>query len=987
MPAPDIVYDLVDRFERNLDTYRSPQYKEAHVRQEFLNPFFAALGWDVNNAQGWAEAYKEVVHEAAIRIEGAPQAPDYSFRIGGVRTFFVEAKKPLVNVREGTGPAYQLRRYAWSANLPLSILTDFEEWATYDCRLKPSPSDKASTARVQYLTFRDYVDRWDEISSIFSKEAILYGSFDKFADSNRRKRGTAEVDDEFLQEIETWRELLAKNIALRNRLSTRELNHAVQMTIDRIVFLRICEDRGIEDYGQLREAAKGKGVYERLLTIFWHADHKYNSGLFHFEAEPGRPEEPDALTRELQVDDKPLREILGGLYYPESPYEFRVLPAEILGQVYERFLGKTIRLTGATRAVIEEKPEVRKAGGVYYTPAHIVDYIVERTVGPLVDGKTPEQVEKLKILDPACGSGSFLLGAYQFLLDWHLRWYLSNADRRKKKFADRLREGVGGEWRLTTGERKRILLNNLFGVDIDTQAVEVTKLSLLLKVLEGETEETLGQQLALIHERALPDLGNNIKTGNSLVGFDLYADQQYALMDDDLQTEVNAFEWEAEFSAVMRRGGFDAVIGNPPYDVLEKDRGKASWPHAVLRDYIRLRPDYADALGGKLNLFRFFIVRSLSLTRRGGRFGMIVPLALLGDISCRSTRQYLMTKTRELTADCFPQKDDIKRRVFRDAKLSTVIITGERADRAARSSDVHVRVYPANKIEEDARQATVRLADSMLLDPDNTPIPLLDGPEWDLCVRVHSARNVTRLGDVADVKVRRGEVNQKVYEHYITNDSSNARLLKGMEVAQFRLQEKLSQGEREWFDEELFAQHGKTRWAEVSLRRIATQRITGVDERLRIVATIIDPPCYFADSTNSLHLVDGSPYNLEYLLALLNSHLFQWRFKLTSTNNNVGTNELEALPFRVIDFTLAAEKQLHDSLTAASREIGRLHSLIKGARSSTDATTLRRRLAARETHLNAMVYDLYGLNADEIALVESSMNRRGLHARATVSAG
>src|SRR5262249_35035377 len=153
---------------------------------------------------------------------------------------------------------------------------------------------------------------------------------------------------------------------------------------------------------------------------------RYNSGLFHFQAEKDRAEAPDTITPLLNIDDKVLKDILKRLYYPDSPYEFSVFPLEILGQVYEQFLGKVIRLTVGHQAKVEDKPEVKKAGGVYYTPAYIVDYIVQQTVGVLCKDKTPKQIEKLRILDPACGSGSFLIGAYTWLLDFHRDWYIKD---------------------------------------------------------------------------------------------------------------------------------------------------------------------------------------------------------------------------------------------------------------------------------------------------------------------------------------------------------------------------------------------------------------------------------------------------------------------------------------------------------------------------------------------------------------------------------
>ena len=524
MAAPKEIVDLVEKFENNLESYKR-NYNETQTRVEFVNPFFKALGWDIDNEQGFAEAYKDVVHEDAIKVGGTTRAPDYSFRIGGQRKFFLETKQPAVNIKDDIDPAFQLRRYAWTAKLPLSILTDFEQFSVYELTEKPDKTDKAAKGRIIYLTYNDYLAKWDEIASIFSKNAVLKGSFDKYAQDKKRKRGTDEVDAAFLEEIASWREILAKNIALRNpALNTKDLNYAVQVIVNRIVFLRICEDRGIERLMKLQDLLNGERVYPRLCEIFRRADERYNSGIFHFEKEPGRAS-PDTLTLNLNIDDKPLKDIIKRLYYPDSPYEFSVLPAEILGQVYEQFLGKVIRLTEGHRAVVEDKPEVKKAGGVKYTPVYIVVDIVGNTLGKILNGKTPHAVVLISVLDPACGSGSFLIVAYQYLLDWHREWYVQNivpllqsglkpsspeiqrmipraqndtTKRGRKKEIDLpIYQGKGGEWRLTTAERKRILLNNIYGVDIDRQAVEVTKLSLLLKVLEGENDETISKQLTL----------------------------------------------------------------------------------------------------------------------------------------------------------------------------------------------------------------------------------------------------------------------------------------------------------------------------------------------------------------------------------------------------------------------------------------------------------------------------------------------------------
>src|SRR5216117_3946521 len=606
MGVPIEIRELTDRFERNKDAYRSPQYNETQVRREFLDPFFKALGWDIDNKQGYAEAYKDVIHEDAIKVGEATKAPDYCFRIGGGRKFFLEAKRPSVDIKHDVGPAFQLRRYGFTTKLPLNILSDFEEFAVYDCRFKPDQHANAAAGRILYIPYTDYAERWDEIAGIFSRDAVLKGAFDKYAESTKAKRGTADVDDEFLKTIEGWRANLARNLALRNpKLTQRELNFAVQRIIDRIIFLRICEGLGIEDYGRLQALTNGDRIYPRLAQQYEQADDRYNSGLFHFKSEKGRHEAPDELTLGLDLDDKLLRDILKSLYYPESPYVFSALPADILGQVYEQFLGKVIRLTEGHQAKVEEKPEVKKAGGVYYTPTYIVEYIVQQTVGKLLEeamgsatvpvaasGVPPEasqgvaqadeeasrrdaaksargarapldawsasrilnRLSKLRILDPACGSGSFLLGAYEFLLQWHLDFYTKNDPTKwAKGRRPALVQAAGGTWKLTIAERKRILLDNIYGVDIDAQAVETTKLSLLLKVLEGETQQSLQPVLRMFQERALPDLGANIKCGNSLIGPDFYQQQQMALFDEEERYRINVFDWQAEFPLIFRR--------------------------------------------------------------------------------------------------------------------------------------------------------------------------------------------------------------------------------------------------------------------------------------------------------------------------------------------------------------------------------------------------------------------------------------------------
>ncbi|KQC14877.1 MAG: hypothetical protein APR63_13220, partial [Desulfuromonas sp. SDB] len=625
----DQLHQLIEQFEYNEKVYKSSRYDEANTRVDFIDKFFELLDWDVRNVSGYSEAYRDVVREDKITIKGKPKAPDYSFRIGGIRKFFVEAKKPLVNIREDIEPAFQIRRYSYTAKLPLAILTDFEEMAVYDTRIKPIKTDKASTARINYLEYRKYPDAFDFIYDTFSKPAILRGSFDKYVEDTKRKRGTSEVDKEFLKMIDGWRTDLARNIALRNKqLDIVDLNYAIQKVIDRIIFLRIAEDRQMEKYGTMQIAGKSKFAYQKITHLFQKANQKYNSGLFKVE---------DWLDN-LQVDDKIICSIITSLYYPECPYELSVMPIEILGNIYEQFLGKTIRLTPSHQAKIEEKPEVRKAGGVYYTPKYIVDYIVENTVGEKIKSQTPGKIEKLRILDPACGSGSFLVGAYQYLIDYHLKYYTKS-----KNINSTLKKGIiyqvdANTYRLSIQEKQKILLNNIYGVDIDSQAVEVTKLSLLLKLMEDENVQSAGQLFKYSDLKLLPDLKDNVKCGNSLIGTDFYKDKQIELFSQDEIRKINAFDWETEFKEIMDSGGFDCVIGNPPY-IHQRD------DFVQVNDISYYKSHYVSS-NFRQNTYTLFVEKGIDLLKKEGIFSYIIPNYFLSTDNDSIFREFLFTKNQ-----------------------------------------------------------------------------------------------------------------------------------------------------------------------------------------------------------------------------------------------------------------------------------------------------------------------------------------------------
>ena len=997
---PRELLDLIARYAEHRGSYRDETYKEAQLRKEFIDPFLELLGWDVANRQGYAEAYKEVINEYAMSIGRTTKAPDYCFRIGGTRKFFLEAKKPSVNVKEDPIPSLQLRRYGWSAKLPLCILTNFEELAVFDTRIRPKKDDTSSSARIQYIKYPDLPRRWDILYRTFSKEAVLKGSFDKYAETEKDKKGTSEVDDAFLGEIEGWRVEFAKNIALRNPgLGQRDLNFAVQSTIDRLIFLRICEDRGIETYGRLQRLLEGSGVYDRIKEYYRLGEERYNSGLFHFTREKARQAEPDTIATSLAIDDKILKSVIKSLYYPESPYEFSIFPAEVLGQVYEQFLAKIIRLTSGHRAIVEERPELKKAGGVYYTPSYIVDYVVGTVLDKLLAGKTPVEAADLRIVDPACGSGSFLIGAYQYLLDWHLNWYVKDSPKKHRK---EVFQGPGGSWLLTADERKRILLANIYGVDIDPQAVEVTKLSLLLKVLEQTSGETIDKNQKLFHERALPDLDQNVKCGNSLVAPDYYASRQSTLFDEENRLKINVFDWKAEFPRVFgasrKSPGFDAVIGNPPYVRQEALK--------TFKEYFETRYTSFD---GVADLYVYFMEKAVSLLREGGQFSYIVSSSFLRTTSAENLRRFLKANAAVLRIVDFGGLP-----VFRNAKDTYVCIPhlskGPQPDRVqicrVKSLDfLHLDSYVATNSYDVPQDRLSLTAWSLHSDEETTVFQKIN-------------RVGTPLGDYVNRRFFRG-VTTGLNEAFIISSKTQEDLVK-QDPRSAELIKPLLGGEdiRRWFYRKkdtflIFTRRGtnidgfpaiKAHLAKWKAK--LTPRTSGGPENGRkpgkyewyeiqdevayykvfeapkiIFPDIAKEPRFCLDRTGSYIANTGYCLGTEdlYLLGILNSQLFWFAISHISIPFGIRAGRyryrliyqyMEKVPIKVPDPHNAREIALHDHLQDLAGRIIERHEALEKSKNPQERTLVLREIAALDSEIDRVVFELYGLAQDEISIVE-----------------
>jgi hypothetical protein len=1028
--AKDEVERLVERFSHNYKAYTSPDYNETELRIQFVNPFFESLGWDMSNVAG----RHEVFHEDRVEVEEGgkrkPKHPDYGFRIDGQVRFYVEAKKPYVKLKTDRDPAFQLRRYGWSRKLTASVLTDFEEFIIYDCRVPPDQNDEPHRARLEYYQYTDYISKWDEIVGLFSREAVLDNRLDEWV-RGKKARGTVGVDDAFLKEMEGWREGLAMDIALHNPgLTQRQINMAVQTTIDRIVFLRICEDRQIEGYGRLEDTARGRQVYTNLTQLFRQADAKYNSGLFHFSDEVGR-EDPDTLTLKLTISDDILQDIISRLYYPVSPYEFSVLPGDILGQIYERFLGKVIELTPGGGATVEEKPEVRKAGGVYYTPTYIVDYIVQNTVGKLVEGKTPDEIGKLKILDPACGSGSFLISAFQYLIDWHLAHYLAHepakhvrAKRlRIRPFAAGVKQERAGEvgFVLTTAEKKRILLNNIYGVDLDQQAVEVTKLSLLLKMLEGETAVTT--QLELFAERVLPDLENNIKWGNSLIDLDFYEGKQISMFEEEELYRVNVFDWHSKtdgFGTIMANGGFDAVIGNPPYLRIQ---GLQEFYGSQINYFAS---KYRSAVK-RFDLYLLFAERGFRLLKQAGYLGFIFPHKFINSDFGSGLRQFLIDNRALEKVVNFGNN-----LIFKQASTYTGIFLLRKIINEEfyyyefpNLSDLEISpqlrslthdnftTYSIGEFTSQPWTLTNRASGSLLTVLNRQRTTLNDVTD-EILVGVQSGiDNVHILEDRgqpkngkltlyseranADIEIEAGLVkpflmgedvhryqvpvpsHYVIYPYYLVAGKT-----KILEENELREQFPLGYSYLREYQSELreIRERQKTNskyWYSChrsrDMRIFESNRIVSPEISLGCNMTVVPAGIYH--NTKCYSIVPSSrSESINYWLGLLNSKIMWWFLSNTGYVLRGGyfvfkTNYLKPFPIRTINFDNPVDKNLHNRVVSLVETMLNVHKQLVTAPNPQSQKTIQSVIENTDRKIDELAYELYGLSENEIALVEA----------------
>jgi len=582
---------VVKHFGENIQYYKSKKnsYNEDSCRIEYIDKLLSFFGWDVNNEQNVQPQYREVIVE---KFDENMNRPDYTLTYRGITKLFIEAKKPSVDILNSIDSIMQTRKYGWNAKHKISVLTNFEFLVIYDTSLVPLNSDDFSVGLFRKYHFSEYISKYDEIHQLLSKQSIYDGSFDLHLSTLiiENERHYKYVDDYFLEKMNKWRIKISNDLYETNSSKYSDLgflNDSVQRFINKLVFLRICEDRNLSKYHKLKDISQmNDKLINRLNELFMEADLKYNSGLFKL----------NEITFDLSNYN--IMEIIEDLYYPQSPYMFNIIEPNILGKIYEMFLTESLVIDGNKIVLAKKKECINRS--IVTTPVEIVKFMVGDSLGKILEGRTPDEIQEMKFGDIACGSGIFLEEIFDYISNFFINWYLLNKP-------DILEYSDRGLYKLPISIKRDILKNCIFGIDIDLQAVEVTKFSLLIKLLEGETRATIENDLPI-----LPVIDLNIQCGNSLID-----EGQLSIFEfkhSDLY-EIVPFNWEN----IVIDKPFDLIIGNPPY-VKTEDM------HNLLNEVeFNVYREFYTSAYKQFDKYFIFIERAIKHLNQDGYLSFIVP--------------------------------------------------------------------------------------------------------------------------------------------------------------------------------------------------------------------------------------------------------------------------------------------------------------------------------------------------------------------------
>ena len=987
------IHALVEKYESNRNFYRTLNFNETQVRNEFLDPLFEVLGWDIRNMSGKKTNEREVLLEESLKADAATHSkkPDYTFRLFGERKFFLEAKKPCVDISTDDNPAKQVRRYGYTANLKISVLSNFEDLYIYDTSYKVEDGDTLVKARIKAYHYTDYENVAEELLELVGKESVYTGHFEEVWDDIELNVVHQSVDSLFLEQINQWRLMLGQQIlSCDPDLEIDYLGDIVQSYINKILFLRVCEDRNIETYQRLLTIADHNS-HKELVAKFKEADNKYNSGLF------------EELISEDVIGNisSSFWMIIRQLYFPESPYSFTVLSSDILGRIYEIFLAEKLAVVDGELKIVK-KPENAERD-IVTTPNFVVREILHQTAAEIIQGKTANEINNLKCADIACGSGAFLLELYQLLYDSLVDYYFEN-DRSK------LVQTSIDTYKLPYEMKRNLLVNCIYGVDKDFNAVEACKFGLLLKLLEDEDVNSLSS-----FHPILPDLSNNIFYGNSLLSTaDVPADDAF---------EINPFDFGDRT--------FDLIVGNPPYMKTEDIKAFTPKEKSLYEKGNRYTSAYKQ-----YDKYFLFIERALNLLKPDGYLGYVVPNKFMKVGAAKELRNFIANNAYLKTMISFGAHQ-----VFADKSTYTCIIVLEKNKhenfKYSEVSDfIGWRVRNVNAYKFCDRPSVTINADTWILCTDEH-LPLLnavtahtkplgdivgddyifngiqtsankiyvfvpisetrttytfkafDGNEYEVEKAVTKPYFKTAQGADAMSTYRTFKPNARVFFPYKKDNDGHLQLIPLTTIQRrYPLFYTFLMAAKPELDKASRDIQPKPTTADEWYRYGRHQSLEACEvEEKRIVGVLAQTDKYAIDNNGTLVSSGGtagyclvsipsdSQYSIYYIQAILGSIQGEW---LASLYGEIfrggyiarGTKVLKQIPIREIDFTDQNERNVHDDIADRQKRLIELGDKIsKAAKNRRSLIPLQRQFDLLKHEQQNVINMLYGMTNDEVSLI------------------
>lgn len=984
------IKNLVEKYIENRTYYLTSEYNETLLRSDFLDPFFELLGWDIRNSKGKSTNEREVLLEEALKEDtySTTKKPDYTFRLFSERKFFLEAKKPSVKIELDEKSAKQVRRYGFTAKLKISVLSNFEYLAIYDCSQKVELTDLANNSRIKLYHYLEYEEKFEEIKEQLSHEVVYNGIFDEAWKDIEAQLERFSVDKLFLKQINDWRILLGKEIfSHKNDLTINELNDIVQSYINSIVFLRVCEDRDLEIYKTLLNYAN-EANFNALINKFKQSDKKYNAGLFSH----------DLVDEIISNNSSSFWIIIKQLYFPESTYSFSVFASDILGSIYEIFLAEQLNIIENEVFLVKKPEHVNR--DIVTTPTFVIQDILRKTILEHCKHKSDKEILDSTFADIACGSGAFLLEIYQLLHDILVDYYLLHEPSKLIQISI-------SSYKLPFNLKKQILENCIFGVDKDFNAVEACKFGLVLKLLENENNSS-------ITIPALPSLDDNIHFGNSLISSNKTDDTNF--------DEINPFDFGDT--------KFDVVVGNPPYMSTENIKKFTPLEKPIFeRIYQSAYKQY--------DKYFLFIEQGINFLKENGYLGYIVPSkftkvgageklrellvngAYLEEIISFGANQIFQNKTTYTSILILSKKSN---KIFTNTEVKKLKewktkdldkVVSEQVNISSLSSDLWFLVPPyLKKTYNEILKKSLTLKDLIGKKNINNGIqtsandifiihPIKEDENYLYFIKNDIEFKVERKITKPYYETVKDKKEDKLYTYrtlvpnsfaifpyndnkefihldelktnypetfkYISNKQIKHRLIYQKNDKDLRSINPVPKTKNEWY------RYGRSQYLELGL--IKEKIIVGVNSTGNKYPLDFSQTLHTAGGTAgycSIFLSDDSPYSIYYIQAILNSKYLEWIISLKGEvfrggYISRGTKVLENLPIRVIDFDNKEDRSLHDNITSLQKELIKIQEKIdKNKGNNRESMPLKRQFKNKKVELERLLNLLYNLEDDTL---------------------